>query len=211
MRGYGGSFSPKSSPEKNDILIKEQNKLTNGMIIAGNMLVDALKDVDVYPEHSHLTTIRRVKRALGGLVCNCALDLARLDRELPITVVGAIGDDDNGRFIREVMGRYPNISLDGVKVTGQTSFTDAMCDLTNRTRTFFTFRGASGELVPSDFDFPRFRATYCISAICFCSTGSTRPTPNTVPRWRASSLRRRRRASRPRSTLSARKATDTRL
>ena len=129
--------------------------MKNGMIIAGNMLVDALKDVDVYPEHSHLTTIRRVRRALGGLVCNCALDLARLDRELPITVVGAIGDDDNGRFIREVMGRYPNISLDRVKVTGQTSFTDAMCDLTNRTRTFFTFRGASGELVPSDFDFSK--------------------------------------------------------
>ena len=131
--------------------------MKNGMIIAGNMLVDALKDVDVYPEHSKLTTIRRVRRALGGLVCNCALDLARLDRELPITVVGAIGDDDNGRLIREMMGRYPNISFDGVKVTGQTSFTDAMCDLTNRTRTFFTFRGASGELTPADFDFNALR------------------------------------------------------
>ena len=131
--------------------------MENGMIIAGNMLVDALKDVDVYPEHSKLTTIRRVRRALGGLVCNCALDLAKLDPELPITAVGAVGDDDYGRFIRERMSACPNISLDHVKTVGETSFTDVMNDTANSTRTFFTYRGSSGELAPADFDFDALR------------------------------------------------------
>lgn len=127
--------------------------MKNGMIIAGNLLVDALKEIDVYPEHSRLTSIRKVSRATGGLCCNCALDLARLDPELPITAVGVVGDDDYGRFIREAMGACPNISLEHVRTAGATSFTDVMYDRTNRTRTFFTFRGASDGLVPSDFDF----------------------------------------------------------
>ena len=129
--------------------------MNKGIILAGNMLVDALKDVDVYPEHSKLTSIRRVSRALGGLLCNCALDIAALDREIPITAVGVVGDDDYGHLILDTLGKKKNISLENVKITGATSFTDVMCDMTNRTRTFFTFRGASSELTPADFDFDK--------------------------------------------------------
>lgn len=132
--------------------------MNKGIILAGNMLVDALKDIDVYPEHSKLTSIRRVSRALGGLLCNCALDIAALDKDIPITAVGVVGDDDYGRFILDTLGKKKNISLENVKITGATSFTDVMCDKTNNTRTFFTFRGASSELTPADFDFDKLDA-----------------------------------------------------
>lgn len=131
--------------------------MKNGIILAGNMIVDALKYVDVYPEHSKLTTIRSVHKSMGGLLCNCACDLACIDPEMPITAVGAIGDDDYGRYITESFGAYPNIDLSNVRIGGETSFTDAMCDIENHTRTFFTYRGASSTLCPDDFDFDKIK------------------------------------------------------
>ena len=131
--------------------------MNNGIIVAGNMIVDVLKDIDVYPEHSKLTSIRRVNKAMGGLVCNCGLDLAKLDSDMPVKFVGAIGDDDYGKYIRERVADYPNIDMSHVQTLGQTSFTDAMCDTKNHTRTFFTFRGASSEMTPADFDFDKIK------------------------------------------------------
>lgn len=127
--------------------------MNNGIILAGNMLVDALKYIDVYPAHSNLTTIRRVRKAIGGLVCNCGLDLAILDPELTVKVMGVIGHDDNGRLIKDTFAKYKNIDTSYIRYSGETSFTDAMCDTTNATRTFFTYRGSAAEFGPDDFDF----------------------------------------------------------
>lgn len=131
--------------------------MKNGIILAGNMLVDALKDIDVYPAHSNLTTIRRVRKAIGGLVCNCGLDLAILDPEMPVRVMGVIGHDDNGRLIEDTFKKYPNIDTSHIRYSGETSFTDAMCDTTNATRTFFTYRGSAAEFSPEDFDFDNLK------------------------------------------------------
>ncbi|MBE6686898.1 MAG: carbohydrate kinase family protein [Ruminococcaceae bacterium] len=131
--------------------------MKNGIILAGNMLVDALKDIDVYPSHSNLTTIRRVRKAIGGLVCNCGLDLAILDPELPVKVMGVIGRDDNGKLIEDTFAKYPNIDRSYIRYEGETSFTDAMCDIKNATRTFFTYRGSAATFGPDDFDFSKIK------------------------------------------------------
>ena len=131
--------------------------MKNGIILAGNMLVDALKDIDVYPAHSNLTTIRRVSKAIGGLVCNCGLDLAILDPDMPVRVMGVIGHDDNGRLIEDTFAKYPNIDTSGIRYSGETSFTDVMCDTSNATRTFFTYRGSASEFGPDDFDFDKIK------------------------------------------------------
>lgn len=131
--------------------------MKNGIILAGNMLVDALKDIDVYPAHSNLTTIRRVRKAIGGLVCNCGLDLAILDPELPVKVMGVIGRDDNGKLIEDTFAKYPNIDRSYIRYEGETSFTDAMCDIKNATRTFFTYRGSAATFGPDDFDFSKIK------------------------------------------------------
>ena len=131
--------------------------MNNGIILAGNMLVDALKDIDVYPAHSNLTSIRSVSKAIGGLVCNCGLDLAILDPDMPVRVMGVIGKDDNGRLIEDTFAKHANIDTSGIRYSGETSFTDVMCDTTNATRTFFTYRGSASEFGPDDFDFDKVK------------------------------------------------------
>lgn len=127
----------------------------SGIIVAGNLIVDLLKKIDIYPDANKLTTIRSVSRSTGGLVNNCAVDFARIDPTLPLKAVGRVGDDEYGEFIFENLRRYENIDTSAIKVEGQTSFTDVMYDSERRTRTYFQFRGANADLDIGDFDFDR--------------------------------------------------------
>lgn len=122
-----------------------------GIAVGGNMVLDYYKELDVYPAHSTLATINKISRETGGLVCNCAQALSKLDPSIPITAIGRVGDDEAGVFIRQRLARFDNIDLSQVGVSGSTSFTDAMIDLTNKTRTYFQYRGANAQLCLSDF------------------------------------------------------------
>lgn len=127
--------------------------MKKGIIVAGNMIVDLLKKIDIYPDSCNLTSIRAVSRSSGGLVNNCIVDFARIDPELPLKAVGRVGDDEYGGYILENLGQYKNIDTSAVKVGGQTSFTDVMYDSVRRTRAYFHFRGANAEFDVDDFDF----------------------------------------------------------
>jgi len=141
----------------------------SGIIVAGNLIVDLLKKIDIYPDANKLTTIRSVSRSTGGLVNNCAVDFARIDPTLPLKAVGRVGDDEYGEFIFENLRRYENIDTSAIKVEGQTSFTDVMYDSERRTRTYFQFRGANADLDIGDFDFDRLDgAILHVGYILFC-------------------------------------------
>ncbi len=129
--------------------------MNNGIIVAGNLLVDNLKKIDIYPGSCSLTTIRKIEMALGGLVNNCIIDLARIDSELPLKAVGIAGNDQGGKFIANELGKYKNIDLTGLKMDGETSFTDVMYDSERRTRAYFHFRGSNAKLSKSEFDFDK--------------------------------------------------------
>ncbi len=131
--------------------------MNNGIIVAGSTIADYLKKIDIYPGESNLTAIRRVDVALGGLVCNCGQDLARLDPQMRVTAVGIVGDDDAGKLICDTLSEYSNIDVSGVVRRGQTSFTDVMYDSKRNTRTFFHFNGADAEMTPEDFDFDKIK------------------------------------------------------
>lgn len=124
-----------------------------GIIVAGNLIVDLLKKIDIYPDANNLTTIRAVSRSTGGLVNNCIVDFARIDPELELKAVGRVGADEYGDFILENLRQYKNIDTNGIKIEGQTSFTDVMYDSERRTRAYFQFRGANADLDIGDFDF----------------------------------------------------------
>lgn len=124
-----------------------------GIAVAGNALLDYYKVVDSYPEESALTTIRTVSSAPGGLLCNCALGLARLDPDLRIPVVGVIGADADGDFLMEHLHRHPGIDTAQLHRAGRTSFTDVMEDSSTKTRTFFHYRGSNADLDVEHFDF----------------------------------------------------------
>ena len=64
-----------------------------GVCIAGNILADIIKNIDYYPDMGLLTTIREIKMSVGGCVPNTAINLAKIDKTLPISVIGKVGKD----------------------------------------------------------------------------------------------------------------------
>ena len=58
-----------------------------GICIAGNILADIIKNIDYYPNSGLLTTIRNVKLSVGGCVPNTAINLAKIDKSLPILLL----------------------------------------------------------------------------------------------------------------------------
>lgn len=123
-----------------------------GITIAGNILTDIVKSIDCYPKVGMLANVKDVRRAVGGCAPNTAIDLAKIDRSIPISVIGKIGDDEYGRYILSQLSRY-NIDCERMLVSPDkpTSFSDVM-SMPSGERTFFHARGANAEFSPEDID-----------------------------------------------------------
>lgn len=123
-----------------------------GIAIAGNMIADVVKSIDQYPQPGMLAYISEAEPSVGGCVPNTAINLAKLDRSIPICALGKVGADENGRFILSQMRRN-GIDTDKVCVSPQavTSFCDVMSMPTGE-RTFFHTKGANAEFSPEDVD-----------------------------------------------------------
>ena len=123
-----------------------------GIIFAGNILADVVKAVDCYPKIGMLANIKSVSRSVGGCVPNTAINLAKIDRSIPITAIGRVGDDEYGQYVISRMRQF-GINTDRVCVsaTQPTSFSDVI-SLPSGERTFFHARGANAEFCPEDVD-----------------------------------------------------------
>ncbi len=132
-----------------DFLMTGERK---GIAIAGNILVDIIKDIDKYPDIGMLANVHNVSRAVGGCVPNTAINLSKIDRSTPIRVFGKVGDDEYGRYAISKMQQY-GIDTLGVCITdaAPTPFTDVM-SLPTGERTFFNVSGAGREFSPEDID-----------------------------------------------------------
>ncbi len=121
-----------------------------GITIAGNILTDIVKTIDCYPEVGMLANITGMSRAVGGCVPNTAINLAKIDRNIPISVIGKVGDDDHGRYVLSEFSRY-NIDCEQVSVSPSkpTGFSDVIA-IPSGERTFFHARGANAEFSPAD-------------------------------------------------------------
>ena len=121
-----------------------------GITVAGNILCDLVKTIDSYPAVGMLSGISSVSRSVGGCVPNTAIDLAKIDRTIPLAAAGCVGDDEYGRYVLFQLQRY-HIDTGKVLVTDQapTSFSDVM-SLPTGERTFFHARGANALFSPAD-------------------------------------------------------------
>lgn len=132
-----------------DYLMTEER---HGITIAGNILTDVLKTVDIYPEKGMLSHITQISRSVGGCAPNTAINLAKIDRGIPLSVVGRVGDDEYGRFVISELQRYGiNTGQVSVSPDRPTSFSDVM-SLPSGERTFFHMAGANAEFSPKDVD-----------------------------------------------------------
>ena len=126
----------------------------HGILAGGNWIVDKLKTIDHYPQQDSLANILGESVGNGGSPFNILVDLARLGAAFPLSGVGLIGDDAEGRWVREVcVGHGVDTSRLMVCREAPTSYTDVMTVRDSGRRTFFHQRGANAFLDESHFDF----------------------------------------------------------
>ena len=118
-----------------------------GILGVGNLIVDKMHRIPVYPAESLLVPITETSSSPGGGAVNVLFDLARVDPGLPLSIAGLVGNDEDGRFVRaqfEVRGI--DTQRIGIVPDRPTSFTHVMISEANATRTFFHGHGANSRL-----------------------------------------------------------------
>lgn len=115
-----------------------------GILAAGNFIIDHVKMISEYPAPEMLATIHSQSSSNGGGPYNLLKDLAKMRAPFPLHALGLIGDDDLGRWILEDL-RKSGIDASLMKQTASaaTSYTDAMTVAEGGQRTFFHHRGAN--------------------------------------------------------------------
>lgn len=123
-----------------------------GIAVAGNIIADIVKTIEFFPEQGMLTYIDDISKSVGGCAPNTAIDLAKIDKNIPISVIGKVGDDEYGRYILSQLGKN---SIDCSQISTSSSNYTSFCDvmsLKSGERTFFHKRGTNADFSPSDVD-----------------------------------------------------------
>ena len=122
-----------------------------GIAIAGNAHTDNFKVINNYPKSGMLSTIDNISRTIGGCVPRTSIALATIDRELPISAIGKIGNDDSGRYVLSELQKY-NIDTSKLVISSNesTGFSDVMSDSNSGECTFFHYGGTNNTFSPED-------------------------------------------------------------
>lgn len=135
--------------------------MRDGIAIAGNLTVDFVKEIDIFPTEGMLSNIGNVTMGVGGCVANTSIDIAKIDGSLCVEALGMVGDDANGRYVTGELKKL-GISTAGIKVNKDTvtSFTDVMTVSDGKARTFFHARGANAVFGFEDIDFDSLKSRF---------------------------------------------------
>ncbi len=133
-----------------DYLLKKDG---NGIVIAGNILVDIVNMIDKYPQKNMLANVLNSSRAVGGCVPNTIIDIAQIDFNINLTAIGKIGNDENGRYVLSQMKHYGiDVSRVIVEDGADTSCSNVMTEIKTGERTFFYTKGANKTFSINDID-----------------------------------------------------------
>jgi sugar/nucleoside kinase (ribokinase family) len=125
-----------------------------GVLSAGTWCVDFNKSIARWPDEDTSNEVLAIDRQGGGAGFNMALDIKRLDPELPVEAMGLVGDDEFARFLfAECDARGVNRSALRAAPGGATMSVDAFNVAANGRRTHFYHQGVAAEMTPDDFDF----------------------------------------------------------
>jgi sugar/nucleoside kinase (ribokinase family) len=125
--------------------------MNRGIALGGSLIVDVIKDVDAFPQAGKLSTITKIAQSTGGLVCNCALDLMKLDRLMHVAAIGFVGADAYGEIIRRSL-REGGVDISHITSHSSlgTSFTDVINQRGGKERTFLQHKGCCAALDVDD-------------------------------------------------------------
>ncbi len=134
-------------------------KERSGVIAAGNWIVDHVKLIDVYPVQDSLANIREESVNNGGSPYNVLKDLAKMDAPFPLEGIGLVGEDPDGRWIKDDCKKH-GIDCSAIQTFSgvHTSYTDVMTVTSTGRRTFFHQRGVNAYLDTAHFNFSATRA-----------------------------------------------------
>ncbi|WLI75292.1 carbohydrate kinase family protein [Kosakonia sp. H02] len=123
-----------------------------GVIAAGNMLVDHVHHIAQWPERGWLAEITQSERSTGGAPLNVLLTIAKMHVALPLQAVGLVGEDSDGDYIMAMLDQY-HVNRQHVQRTpsAPTSMSQVMTDPSGQ-RTFFHSPGANRLLDLAAFD-----------------------------------------------------------
>ena len=130
-----------------------------GVLCAGTWCVDLNKVIAAWPAEDTSNEVLSIDRQGGGSGHNMAMDLKRLDPNLPVDAMGLVGHDDDGRFL---LGQCDAFGVERshlqARAEAPTLCVDAFCVAGSGRRTHFYYQGVAALLAPSDFDFARSQA-----------------------------------------------------
>jgi sugar/nucleoside kinase (ribokinase family) len=116
----------------------------SGVLCVGSVIVDYGKVIDAYPAVDHLAVIEEVSASTGGPALNMAVDLRQLGAGFPVGLLGAVGNDEQGAYVKSECARLGIDTAELQHVEGvATAFTDAMVERDSGRRTFFAHNGAN--------------------------------------------------------------------
>jgi len=120
-----------------------------GITVGGNWTVDRVKTVDRLPERGLLGNIVSEQTSTGGAPANVLGDLAALGSPFPLSGVGIVGDDEDGRLI---LDKFRSLGVEvshvGKADDARTAYTDVMSEQGTGIRSFFHHRGANALFGP---------------------------------------------------------------
>ncbi|WP_424933626.1 carbohydrate kinase family protein [Amaricoccus macauensis] len=132
--------------------------MRRGFLTAGTWCLDRNITLDLWPEEDMIATVREVVPGGGGSACNFAVDLRRLDPDMPVETQGIVGADADGDFLLAVADEYGIARESLRKIEGvPTQSTSAYLSAATGRRTHVHLPGSGTKLSPEHFD---FTATY---------------------------------------------------
>lgn len=148
----------------------------HGICAVGNLIADINYPISNWPGCGQLATIEGDRTmTAGGLACSVPIDIARLDRTMPIQVIGFVGEDDEGALIIRELEKYCNIDIRAIQKQGRTSYTLVLNDNQSKERTFFHFPGANALLTDTDINWQAIPAKIFHAGYILLMDGLDRP------------------------------------
>lgn len=128
--------------------------MRNGILAAGNFIVDRVKLIDSFPAQDTLASITHETQSNGGGPYNVLKDLALMQVPYPLHAAGLIGDDPDGGWILDDLRTHRIGTTHLQQSTAHpTSYTDVMTVADTGRRTFFHQRGANAFFTGEHIDF----------------------------------------------------------
>ena len=125
-----------------------------GIVTGGTWCADHNKFVSHWPGEEAVVEILTNEVRGGGSACNLAIDIRRLDPDMPVSTIGLIGDDEDGRIlIAEADAAGIDRSRLAIDISGSTHHTDAFTSAESGQRTHLYLPGTAAKLTPDHFDF----------------------------------------------------------